>query len=185
VENVAAYSERGISRNTSTAVSGWVVVGQIRGLYGVQGWVKVFSHTRSREGILGYAPLYLRIQGEWQAIVVEEGRLQGKGVVLKLRGYNHRDAAARLLGCDIAIRREQLSPLPPGEYYWAELEGLRVVTVDGIELGKIERLFETGANDVIVVAGERERLIPFLQGDVIKRIDLEQGVMQVDWDPTF
>lgn len=166
-------------------MSDWVVLGQIRGLYGVQGWVKVFSHTQPRGRILDYDPLYLRIRGEWQVVEIEEGRLQGKGVVLKLSGYDNRDVAAGLLGCDIAIRREQLPPLPAGEYYWAELKGLRVVTGDGVELGKIERLFETGANDVIVVAGERERLIPFLQGKVIKRIDLEQGVMQVDWDPTF
>ena len=177
--------QQSLRQDKNAAVSNWVILGRISGLYGIQGWVKVFSHTQPREGILDYEPLYLNLRGEWGVVNVQEGRLQGRGVVLKLGGYDDRDATAGLLGCELAVRREQLPPLPAGEYYWADLEGLRVVTVNGVELGTIERLLETGANDVMVVTGERERLIPFLQGEVITRIDLEQGVLQVDWDPTF
>ena len=166
-------------------MSDWVIVGRITGLYGVQGWIRVFSHTRPQEGIVDYRPLYLHSGGEWRPIEVQEVRLYGGGILLKLGGYDDRDVAARLVGCDFAIRREQLPALPANEYYWIELERLWVITVDGVELGRVERLFETGANDVIVVAGERERLIPFIRGDVVKRIDLEQGLMEVDWDPDF
>ena len=162
----------------------WVLMGQVSGLYGVDGWVKVLSHTQAREDIIGYKPLYLR-RDSWCAAEVEAGRLQGKGVILKFAGYDDRTAASTLLGCDIAVRREQLSALAPGEYYWTDLQGLRVVTVDGTALGNVQRLFDTGANDVVVVAGERERLIPFLKGEVIVDIDLEQGMMRVDWDPDF
>lgn len=165
--------------------SDWVILGRISGLYGVQGWLKVFSHTQPRAGILDYDPLYLQTQGQWRPAPVQDGRLQGKGVIIKLRGYDERDAAATLLGCLLGVRREQLPPPAEGEYYWMDLIGLRVVTAQGVELGRIERLLETGANDVIVVAGERERLLPFLQGRVIIRIDLAQGVMEVDWDPEF
>jgi 16S rRNA processing protein RimM len=129
--------------------------------------------------------LYLQSGGEWRPVELQEARLYGSGILLKLGGYDDRDAVTRLVGCELAIRREQLPALAPGEYYWLELEGLRVLTVDGLELGRVERLFETGANDVIVVAGERERLIPFIRGDVVKRIDLEQGLIEVDWDPDF
>jgi len=167
------------------AESDWVLMGKVVGLYGLHGWVKVFSHAEPRSGIIDYDPLYLNIHGEWRTVEVQEGRVQGKGIVFKFSGYDDRDTAAALLGCDIAVRRKQLPPLAPDEYYWRDLEGLRVVTVDGVELGTVKRLFETGANDVVVVAGERERLIPFLQGEVITRIDLAQGVMQVDWDPAF
>jgi len=166
-------------------VSAWVVLGRITGLYGVQGWVKVFSYTEPRAGIIGYDPLYLDGQGDWRPCRIEEGRLQGKGVIIKFAGYDDRDAATALLGRDIAVRREQLAPLNAGEYYWSDLEGLRVMTVGGVVLGVVERLFETGANDVMVVAGERERLIPFIAGDVIVEIDLTGGVMRVDWDPDF
>ena len=166
-------------------VSDWLLVGQIAGLYGVMGWVKVISHTQPRAGILNYNPLYLSNDGDWQPLEMQAGRLQGKGVILKLSGYADRSACAPLVGRHIAIRREQLPPLPPDEYYWADLQGLQVVTQHGVALGTVERLFETGANDVLVVDGERERLIPFIRDEVILKVDLAQGVIQVDWDPTF
>lgn len=161
------------------------MLGRITGLYGVQGWVKVFSYTEPRGGIIDYAPLYLADQGGWRPCQVAEGRLQGRGVILRFAGYDDRNAAVALLGRDLAVRREQLAPLTAGEYYWSDLEGLRVITVGGVELGVVARLFETGANDVMVVAGERERLIPFITGDVIIEVDLAGGVIRVDWDPDF
>ncbi len=163
----------------------WVVLGQVSGLYGVRGWVKVFSRTEPRQGIVDYNPLYLNIRGEWRLAEVEQGRLHGKGVVIKFAGFDNRDVAAALPGCDIAVRRAQLPPLKSGEYYRRDLEGLRVVTVAGVELGAVKRIFETGANDVMVVSGERERLIPFLQGDAIVEISLDHGIIRVDWDPEF
>ncbi len=164
----------------------YIVVGRISGLYGVRGWVKVFSHTQPRENILTYASWYLKKQGTWAASDLETGRVHGKGVVAKLKGCDDRDAAAALMGCDIAIRRDQLPQAAPGEYYWADLEGLRVINLDGVALGVVDHLLETGANDVLVVReGGTERLIPFVQGLFVKSIDLETGEMIVDWDPEF
>lgn len=165
--------------------TGPVVVGRISGLYGVRGWLRVFSYTEPRDNIVDYNPWLIRSDGQWQPVDVEEGRAQGKGVVVKLVGCDDRDAAARFLGLDIAVSREQLGELEPGEYFWADLEGLRVVTCSGVELGIVDHLFATGANDVVVVRGDRERLIPFVQGEVIRNIDLQDGVMEVDWDPDF
>lgn len=162
-----------------------VVIGRISGLYGVRGWLRVFSYTEPRENIVDYSPWLVQIDGLWQPVEVEDGRAQGKGVVVKLSGCDERDTATRYLGLDIAVRREQLGALAPGEYYWTDLEGLRVVTCEGVELGRVDHLFATGANDVVVVRGDRERLIPFVQGDVIRDIDLQDGVMEVDWDPDF
>lgn len=164
----------------------YIVVGRISGIYGVRGWVKVFSHTQPRENILTYATWYLKKQGAWAAGDLETGRVHGKGVVAKLKGCDDRDAAAALMGCDIAIRRDQLPQAAPGEYYWADLEGLRVINLDGVALGVVDHLLETGANDVLVVReGGTERLIPFVQGLFVKSIDLETGEMIVDWDPEF
>lgn len=160
-------------------------MGRVAGLYGLRGWLKVYSYTEPRNGIIDYNPLYLEIGGQWWPINVEAGRVHGKGVIVKLADYDDRDAAAALIGCDIAVRRDQFPELESGEYYWADLEGLRVITVGGTELGTVDHLFKTGANDVMVVKGNRERLIPFLRDQVIVDIDLEQGVMQVDWDPEF
>lgn len=164
----------------------YIVVGRVSGLYGVQGWVKIFSHTQPRENILNYATWYLKRQGAWVEASLENGRVHGKGVVAKLKGCDDRDAAAALMESTIAIRREQLPSVAPDEYYWTDLQGLRVSNLDGIELGVVDHLLETGANDVLVVRqGKNERLIPFVQGQFVKNIDLETGEMTVDWDPDF
>lgn len=167
------------------ARSGLVVIGRISGLYGVQGWLRIFSYTDPRENIVEYRPWLINTGGQWRPVEVEAGRTQGKGIVVKLVGCDDRDAAALLLGQDIAVMRAQLGEAGAGEYFWADLEGLRVVTSTGVELGVIEHMFATGANDVVVVRGERERLLPFVRGDVIRKIDLQNGVMEVDWDPDF
>lgn len=161
-----------------------VIIGRIGGLYGVRGWLRVYSHTEPRGRILDYGPWL--VQGEdGEVVEIEEGREHGKGIVVKLKGYDDRDAAARLIGRDVAVRRRRLGTPAPGEYYWTDLEGLRVVTLEGRDLGLVDHLFGTGANDVVVVRGDRERLIPFVQEQVIRRVDLEAGVMEVDWDPDF
>ena len=164
----------------------FVTLGRVSGAHGIQGWVKVHSDTSPRENIVQYSPWYLVRGGRREAWKVNAGRRQGKAVVAKLAGCNDRDAAEALAGAEITIPRAQLpATTEPGEFYWADLVGLEVRTVDGVVLGRIEQLFETGANDVIVVQGERERLIPYIWQQVVRDVDLEAGVMQVDWDPEF
>lgn len=164
----------------------FVTLGRVSGVHGVQGWLKVHSDTSPRENIVTYSPWYLEREGHRSSWKVRSGRRQGKGVVAKLAGCNDRDAAEGLIGSTIAVRRDQLAEIEePGEFYWADLVGLRVETVDGESLGHIEQLFETGSNDVIVIAGERERLVPYIWQQVVREVDLEAGVMRVDWDPEF
>jgi 16S rRNA processing protein RimM len=164
----------------------YIAVGRISGIYGVKGWVKVYSHTRPRENILRYSTWQLQQGDGWQARALENGRRHGKAIIAKLDGCDDRDAAAALMGTTIAISREQLPEPAPGEYYWADLQGLEVVNQDGIELGRVSHLLETGANDVLVVKqGETERLIPFVTEQFVTDIDLEAGRMRVDWDPEF
>ena len=162
-----------------------IVVGKISGLYGVRGWCKVFSHTEPRDNILKYSPWYLRKGNAWQAVELLEGRQQGKGILAHLKGCDDRDAAAALIGTEVAIKPEQRASLAEDEYYWSDLIGCQVETIDGVALGHIESMMETGANDVIVVAGERERLIPFVQGDVVVEVDIAARRVRVDWDPDF
>ena len=118
-------------------------------------------------------------------VAVIDGKLQGKAVVAQLDGVNDRDQAASFMGWDIYITPEQLPKVAKDEYYWSDLIGLSVETDLGVQLGVVESLLETGANDVVIVKGERERVIPFLQGQTIMAIDLEAGKMVVDWDPDF
>lgn len=162
-----------------------LVVGQVSGVYGVQGWVKVYSYTKPRENILNYNPWFLKLGGEWRQVAVETGKVHGKGVIVRLENTIDRDQALALRNADIAISRGQLAELEEDEYYWSELVGLQVVNLDGVTFGHIDSLFETGANDVIVVKGEEERLIPFLQPNVVRKVDLEAGVMTVDWGEDY
>jgi len=166
-----------------------IILGRVTGLYGVKGWIKVFSDTDPREGITKYSRWLLKRQHGWQSFTVESGRKQGKNIVVKLAGIDDRDMAATLSGCEIAVARDQFATAGPGEYYWLDLEGLKVVTTDGIELGIIDHLIETGANDVLVVreegSGSRERLIPYVPGQVVTDVDLQEKQMIVDWDPEF
>lgn len=162
-----------------------VVLGRVRGAHGVKGWLRVQPFTQARETLLEYPRWMLGSGDEWGDYRLELGSPHGSGLLIRLEGVADRDAAQGLAGRDVAVWRDELPGLGPGEFYWSDLEGLAVVTGDGIHLGVVERLFETGANDVVVVAGERERLIPFIRDDVVCRIDLEAGVMEVNWDPEF
>lgn len=156
-------------------------LGHISGVYGVRGWVRVFSETDPLDNLLGYSPW--RIAGETRALI--DGRRHGKGLIARLEGCDDRDAAATLIGEPITVLREQLPPPAADEFYWADLEGLEVETSEGTRLGVVRRLMATGANDVLVVAGERERLLPFVWDDVVLGVDFDTGRIRVRWDPDF
>ena len=164
-----------------------VPMGRIVGLYGVQGWLKIESWAEPRMRIFDYQPWLLGAApgGETKVSGVK-GRTQGKGIVAQLPDVVDREQAAALIGTDIYVTREQLPAPAEGEYYWVDLEGLEVVTTEGVALGRVTHLFATGANDVVVARdGERERLIPFIQGSYVRSVDLSAGRMVVDWDPEF
>ncbi len=175
-----------VSASGQTAAEEYVVLGRIAGVHGVKGWVKVYAETREREEILRYKPWYLRQAGDWRAVKPLEGRVQSSGVVVaRLEGIESIEAARTLIDAEIAVKRAQLPKLKRGEYYWSDLEGMRVVNIEGAELGTVSHLFATGANDVLVVKdAERERLVPFTK-DAVKQVDLVAREIRVDWDPEF
>jgi len=162
-----------------------VVIGRISGLYGVRGWVKLFSYTEPMANLLEFTELQLGSGDQWRSAALAEGRAQGKILVGRFEGVTDRDQAAPLVGEEIAIRREQLPAPGPEEVYWTDLIGLEVVNVQGESLGTVDRLLATGANDVLVLRGETERLIPFVRGEVVKEVDQDAGRILVDWDKDF
>jgi 16S rRNA processing protein RimM len=162
-----------------------VTLGKISGVFGVKGWVKVFSYTEQRHGILDYNPWFLHVSGEWKPYNIMSGQVQGKGIVAQLDGVTECDQAQALVGSVVAVPREHLLQLRQDEYYWSDLIGMMVETTSGVPFGKVGSLFETGANDVLVVRGERERLIPWIMGDVIKSVSLAEKRIVVEWDPEF
>lgn len=159
-----------------------VVLGRVSGVYGVSGWVKLHSYTEPRTAILNYQECWLRNDHGEQETQLLEGRAQGKGVVARFAGIEDRDAAANLIDQEILVSRSTLPGLSDGHFYWADLEGLTVERLDGALIGKVAYLIATGSNDVLVVQGDKETLVPFLWGSVVTDVDLEAGRIRVDWE---
>ena len=162
-------------------------LGHISGVHGINGWLKIYSLTQPREAIFDYQPWL--VGDELEAVHIEQGKKHGKHLIAMLDSVKDRAQAEGLVNRQIAIYRDQLPPLPDEEFYWSDLVGLAVQLEDGTHLGTIRNMLATGANDVMVVQGmlqsERERLIPFVLGQYVKGVDLDKGLVVVDWDPDF
>lgn len=163
-----------------------ILLGRVHGAFGVRGELKLESFTDPANAIFRYQPWILRDpQGHERELEGARGRVTAKGVVAAFPGVGDRDAAEALRGSEVWVPRAALPPPKPGEYYWVDLEGLRVLNREGVDFGRVSHLFSTGANDVLVAEGERERMIPFLEPDYVVSVDFEAGVVTVDWDPDF
>jgi 16S rRNA processing protein RimM len=160
-----------------------VLLGSISGAHGIKGWVKIHSDTEPRDAIFSYQPWLVGAERTPRKVLL--GKAQGKHLVAELEGVSDRDEAESLAGQDIAIFRDVLPELPETQFYWSDLIGLDVVNQDGLALGSIREMIATGANDVMVVRGDRERLIPFIRNNYVTRVDLAGKRVLVNWDPDF
>ncbi len=158
-----------------------IVMGRISAPFGLKGWVKVRPFTEQTDGLFQYPEWWLSAASGWDGVKIDETALHGDALLVRFAGVHDRDQAARLKGREVAIPREQLPAPGDGEYYWSDLVGLEVENTLGQLLGRVERLFESGANPVLVVAGERERLLPYVE-TVVKGVDLDAGKLLVDWE---
>ncbi len=161
-----------------------VIMGRIVAPYGIKGWVKVLPETESLDGLLDYKTWQVGKDTHWQAIKLKSGRVHNDVLLAKLEGVNDRDAAFACKGQLVAVPREALPALDETEFYWSDLIGLAVKNQQGVDFGKVIDVFETGANDVIVVKGDVDRLIPFAEQTVL-HVDLEQQTMLVDWGEDY
>lgn len=162
-----------------------VIVGRVGTSYGVKGWVKIQSYTEPVENLLDYQPWLIKIKNEWQTVNYEDAKKHGNGLIAKLPNFETPEAVKKLANAEIAVIQEQLPTLAENDYYWKDLPGLTVVNLEGKTLGIVDHLLATGANDVVVVKGTKEYLIPFLLPQFIKEIDLTKKMMIVDWDEDF
>ena len=159
-------------------------MGRVVAPYGIKGWIKVQPFTRQQGDLLDFPSWQLGLDGAWQSRSVESAKVHGATVVAKLEGVADREQAAALQGMRIAVSRDDFPVPGADEIYWADLIGLTVVNVSGVVLGTVSRVFETGANDVLVVEelvkGGRERLLPYI-APVILQVDAAGGTITVDW----
>ena len=169
-----------------------VVLGKLGSTYGIRGWLRVYSSTEDSVSIFEYQPWFLKTGGQWREVELESWRHHNNDLIIKLKGVDDRETAHAMTNAEIAVDASQLPKLEEGDYYWRDLMGCKVVNTSGYEFGKVTDMMETGSNDVLVVKanlkdafGIKERLIPFLDGQVIKKVDLATRTIEVDWDPGF
>lgn len=164
-----------------------LIVGKLNGAHGIKGWVKVYSLTSPKENILNYQPWYLKLNGQWQQVNIIAGREQGKTIVVQLEGCDDRNVAESYHGTEVAIAKSQLPELGDGDYYWRDLVGLSVINQSNESLGQVEKMMETGANDVLVVKTPKggELLIPYVLDYSIIKVDLQAAIISVDWESDY
>lgn len=162
-----------------------VVVGKFGRPQGIKGLVRVISFTEPRENVLNYPNWFMQLRGVWHPIKHSDDDVMSQHLVTRIDGYPTRESVAALTNMEIAVPATDLPKLKPGEFYWHQLIGMQVMHEQGQMLGTVESLFATGSNDVLVVEGEKRRLIPYLIDDVIQAIDTDRGVITVCWDVDF
>ncbi|MAM69517.1 MAG: ribosome maturation factor RimM [Gammaproteobacteria bacterium] len=176
---------------TEEQLADHILIGRIGAVYGIKGWVKLISFANPQENILAYRKFILLDGGQSDTLEIDQSKPQGKGFVAHIRGCDDREQARLYTGKGLYIEKALLPELQAGEYYWHQLTGLRVITSSGDDLGNVDHLLETGANDVLVVRGDtrsidrEERLIPYLYGQVVEEVDLDQEVIRVNWDKDY
>ena len=154
------------------------------GPFGIKGWVKVQTYTQTPASLIAYSTWWIGTDPAWRECRIEQAQVQTAGLVAKLAGCDDRDAATLLRGQEVAISRSAFPEAGANEFYWGDLVGLKVVNVQGEDFGTVSEVFETGANDVLVVQGERERLIPFVDA-IVQQVDLANRVIRVDWGADY
>jgi 16S rRNA processing protein RimM len=163
-----------------------ILIGRIHGAFGVRGEVKLESLTEPQGNLVRYQPWILRdAAGREREVSGAKARVGGKGLIGTLPGIEDRDAAEALRGTELYVPRSALPPPRDGEFYWIDLEGLRVENLQGVDFGRAAFVFPNGANDVLVVRGDRERMIPWLRPDFVRELDFDAGRILVDWDADF
>jgi len=174
--------------------SNLVNVGRITAVFGIKGWVKVHSYTEPQDNLFNYRPWLLKTPLGTKVIEIDDLRPHCDAYVAHITGVDDLNLAETFTTCDIAVGREELAELDDGEFYWHQLEGLRVISqFEGqqLDFGVVSKILETGANDVLVVQGDsqsmdqKERLVPYVPGQFVLSVDLDAATILVDWDPEF
>lgn len=182
---------------------GWpddaVEVGRIVEAWGLKGWVRVQPYATPAAALLAARRWFLRpsdkfpapaIAGaHWPAMLdIAEVREHGDGLVASSRQIADRSAAEALRNARIFVARTHFPKAAVDEFYWADLIGLAVVNRDGVRLGIVAGLIDTGPQSVLRVAGSEpgsdERLIPFVAA-YVDSVDLASRTIVVDWQLDF
>lgn len=170
---------------TNPIPAGWIVVGRFGRVHGIKGFITLQSFTDPRDNLIDYAPWHGFVNHCWREIRPVEIKANDKAIIARIEGFPDRDSVSHLTHVELAVSEEKLPPLHDDEYYCHELIGMQVVNLDGISFGEVKDVMPTGANDVLVIQGEKKRLVPFLLDQYVTKIDKQQRLITVDWDADF
>ncbi len=157
----------------------FVVVGEVLKARGVKGELLVRPLTSSMERFLSLRSVWLEANGR-ENFLIESSRPSGELALVKIEGIDTREQAVHLSGLALTVPRSEVPPHPDGGHYMFELIGMRVLRTDGIEVGEVVDLMETGSNLVYVVKSTdgKETLVPATR-DVVEKLDFEDSVILV------
>lgn len=168
-----------------------IVIGKFGAVYGIKGWLKIHSYTDDAESIFEYKPLLMKLKGQFQEVNLADWKRHGNGFVAKIVGFDVREDTQALVGLELLVDSDKLPKLEE-DFYWRDVIGCQVKTDKGYDLGVVTEIMETGSNDVLVVKansndafGQKERLIPFIDKQVVSNVDITGKLIQVNWEPDF
>lgn len=161
-----------------------VVIAKIGRPFGIAGWVHLHSYSEPIEQVVQYKELYLQQNNLWTLVKVEAWRRKNAGLVVKLDLSQDRNSAQLLTGSLMGTSAAHLPQLQADQFYWHDLEQLKVIDSEGVLIGEVSHLYNQGASDVMVVESieHRQLHIPFVMGETIKQVDLLEKMISIDWD---
>lgn len=177
--------------HSDAAVGKWVVMARVGKPHGIKGWLRLESFTSPADNLLQYNEFSVRCGDQLKRLTVDDYRAQSGKLVGHFAGYDAPETARELTGLELLVDSAELPALETGDFYWHQLQGLTVINLEQENFGRIARLLETGANDVLVVKpdgdsiDDRERLIPYLPDRVIRKVDLQSATVTVDWQADY
>lgn len=163
-----------------------IAIGRFGRSFGVDGWIKVLSQLVSERDFANFSQIFARAKklDPWHPLSVINSKQHGTDLLIKIANYDTKENVSLLANHTIGIIRTELPKLAEGTYYWSELIGLTVVNTKREKLGTVQQLMATGANDILVLTGERRRLIPYIS-QVIVKIDHREKIIYVDWEADY
>ena len=156
-----------------------ILIAKIQAHQGLNGWLKIYSYSESIEKFSKYKYFFVLNNKKYIRLDVEDS-LINKSIKIKFKNFNSREDSNDYIGKDIYISKDQLDKLKENQFYWNDLIGLNVYLDNEEKIGVVADMIETGSNDVLVIKGDNEILIPYIFGESVKNVIIEENKIIID-----
>jgi len=156
-----------------------ILIAKIQAHQGLNGWLKIYSYSESIEKFSKYKYFFVLNNKKYIRLDVEDS-LINKSIKIKFKNFNSREDSNDYIGKDIYISEDQLDKLKENQFYWNDLIGLNVYLDNEEKIGVVTDMIETGSNDVLVIKGDNEILIPYIFGESVKNVIIEENKIIID-----